>query len=819
MANEGAFAPLSVQETAAMTSEAKATKPRVTPVIPVPVDAPVCRWRHPALGDPVAVWGYHDADGQLIGYAARVEYVDDNGERKKDILPITYCNVQREGRSYFAWCCRGLPGPRPLYNLPQLITSPRAPVIVTEGEKAADAAPLLFPGYIGITSMGGACAAKKSDWTSLAGRVVVIWPDNDEPGRSYAAQVSELTIAAGAKSVAIVKIPKDWPDGWDLADALPNGVGPETLDELLKSAISPPAYISFDNYRMSDRGLYIERDDPDQPMIWLSASFEVLAQTRDVHGCAWGLLLRWRDPDNRVHEYAMPMRALGGSREEIWRELLDQGLRITPSQGGRNKLAEYLSTIHVDNRARAVSRIGWHFEGKSAAFVLPDTTYGEIDTGGARVLWQSESRVETAFKVAGIIKDWRDTVAARCIGNSRLVLATSTAFAAPLTGLVNERSGGFHFVGPSTIGKTITLRVGGSVWGGGGIEGYLCSWRATSNGLEAIAEAHCDALLCLDEMGQVEAREAGEIAYMLSNGSGKNRAARSGSAKRAAKWRLLYLSSGEISLADKMIEIGRRPKAGQEVRHVDIPADAGVGLGVFENIHGAESSGAFAEELRIATETNYGAPIRCFLQVLTAKYAADPVRLLEAIEKNGSQFLAKYLPPEASPQVRSVCNRFALAAAAGSLATAMGLTGWPDDEADRAAGICFRAWLGRRGTAGDREVEAGIRQVIAFLEAHGTSRFEIVGQPDRVINRAGFRRSTKDGVCQYMALPEAWRNEIARGYDPQALARAMIERGMLLPDGNGKSAQSVSIAGHGKLRLYVFSPSILAGIEGSPNAG
>ena len=89
------------------------------------------------------------------------------------------------------------------------------------------------------------------------------------------------------------------------------------------------------------------------------------------------------------------------------------------------------------------------------------------------------------------------------------------------------------------------------------------------------------------------------------------------------------------------------------------------------------------------------------------------------------------LPDGASGQVRSVCGRFALVAAAGSLATAFGLTGWPDDEADRAAATCFRAWLERRGSAGDHDIETGIRQVIAYVEAHGSSRFEAAWEPDR----------------------------------------------------------------------------------------
>jgi putative DNA primase/helicase len=573
-----------------------------------------------------------------------------------------------------------------------------------------------------------------------------------------------------------------------------------------------PAYRSFGTYQMSARGLFfVDPSKPNNPSTWLSAPFEVLAHTRDdaYPPNVWGLLLRWHDLDGYTHEWPMPMEMLGGRSEELWRQLLDRGLRIHPSVENRKKLAAYLSAVRVKDRARGVSRIGWHVLQKHTVFLLPDTTYG--NTGGERVLWQTDTRGDTKCRVAGTVKDWREGVARRCIGNSRLVLSTSTAFATPLLMLTNEENGGFHLVGSSRLGKTVDLRVAGSVWGGGGINGYLRSWRATSNGLESIAEAHCDMLLCLDEMGQVEAREAGEIAYMLANGSGKGRARRDGSARRAAQWRLLFLSSGEVSLADKMTEIGRRPKAGQEVRLVDIPADAGKGFGIFEELHGAASPGVFAEELRQATDRYYGASGREFLERLTARHTADPVGLAQLLRASRDDFLAAHLPDGASGQVRSVCSRFALAAAAGSLATAFGLTGWPDDEADRAAAACFRAWLDRRGTAGDHDVEAGIRQVIGYIEAHGSSRFDPAwdDKAERVVvNRAGFRRRDESG-WEYMVLPEQWRGEVAKGFDAAALARAMVKRGLMMPAGNGRPAKPVRVPGHGVLKLYVMAPGII----------
>lgn len=169
--------------------------------------------------------------------------------------------------------------------------------------------------------------------------------------------------------------------------------------------------------------------------------------------------------------------------------------------------------------------------------------------------------------------------------------------------------------------------------------------------MEGTCEDHCDALLCLDEMGQVDAREAGEIVYMIANQGGKQRAARDGSARRAKQWRLMFLSIGEISLADKLTEVGRRPRAGQEVRLVDIPADAGVGYGIFEDLHGARSAGAFADRLKRATLECYGAPIRVYLDHAARAHADDPAAIAAAFRDLRDDFVASYLPE--GPRVRS----------------------------------------------------------------------------------------------------------------------------------------------------------------------
>jgi putative DNA primase/helicase len=448
--------------------------------------------------------------------------------------------------------------------------------------------------------------------------------------------------------------------------------------------------------------------------------------------------------------------------------LMAMGLQISPSSKARLLLANYVQTWKVKTRATCTDRAGWH----GSAYVLPDETIGE---NGERVLLQTIGEPPRLQQV-GTVAEWRDNVARLCVGNSRLTFSVSMAFATPLLNLIGDESGGAHWTGGSSTGKTTALKLGSSVWGDP--DQFLHRWRATGNGLEAIAQAHNDGLLVLDELAQVDPREAGEIAYMLANGKGKHRARRDGQARKAATWRLLFLSAGEIGLADHMRAAGKTSRAGQEVRLADVPADAGKGHGIFEELHGFISGAALAEHLNKAVEGHHGTAIRAYLRQLVQV----PIEQLKKnVETLRSDFLTANVPEKADGQARRVASRFALIAAGGELATRFGLTGWPVGEAVEGAATCFKAWIDRRGGSGSQEITAALAQVRHFLEAHGESRFSDLGKPtDRpTINRAGYRRRTDLDKLEYLILPEVFRREICAGLDYRNVARALRDRGLL----------------------------------------
>ncbi|HEY9208977.1 MAG TPA: DUF927 domain-containing protein [Acidovorax sp.] len=587
---------------------------------------------------------------------------------------------------------------------------------------------------------------------------------------------------------------------------------------------------AFDPFTVNDSGVWhagVDKDGQPKSPQWVCSRLDVQALTRDQDGAGWGYLLAFADPLGKPKQWAMPARMLSGDGGEYRAALLNMGLRIAPSPAARNLLTQYIQTRQPGEFASCTDRIGWH----GRAFVLPHETIGD---DAERIVFQSESQMENTFRVKHDAAAWRDRIGALCVGNSRLVFAVASAFAGPLLRPAGMESGGFHIRGDSSSGKTTALRLAASVYGG---PSYMQRWRTTDNALEAIAAQHCDSLLILDELAQVEGKVAGECAYMLANEQSKARATRNGAPRARLSWRLLFLSAGELGLADHMAEGMKRTRTGQEVRMADIPADAGAGLGAFENLHGFAGGAAFSSHLTRQAQACHGAPGRAFIEWACANAEGLGKRLRTAVQA----LTREWVPDGASGQVERVGARFALVGVAGELATEAGLTGWPAGESERGARACFDAWMAARGGAGNGEVTAMLRAVRRFLETHGEGRFTWWHRASddhnaKTLQRAGFRRmvdqdgkpikndaehqreygermAPADGEAvsvEYFLLPEVFRAEVCQGFDYQAVAAVLLAHGALMP-GAGRSFDTRQrLPGLGLSRCYHIPPALFA---------
>jgi len=202
------------EETA--TAKAKATVPWRKPEVPPEGVAA------PALGKATGQWPVQRGDGHPLFWIQRVPMagLDKRGKAKKRFVHRVwldggwhYPSTKRDGFTC-EWST-----PRPHYGVPELLARPEAPVLLVEGETTMDAAKLLLPDWVVVAWPNGSKAVGVIDWSPMTGRRVVIWPDNDKDGQVCAVRLVNLLYGEGAESVAVVKLPKGLPVGWDLGDA------------------------------------------------------------------------------------------------------------------------------------------------------------------------------------------------------------------------------------------------------------------------------------------------------------------------------------------------------------------------------------------------------------------------------------------------------------------------------------------------------------------------------------------------------------------------------------------------------------------------
>lgn len=577
-------------------------------------------------------------------------------------------------------------------------------------------------------------------------------------------------------------------------------------------APTPPETKLPDGYWQDEKNLFFnppkaKPEDAAPPPIRLGPRLDILARSRDGQSGEWGLLLAWADPDDVAHRWSMPYSMLSDARQ-IWATLSAGGYIPAPGKQARAMLAQLLATVAPPARARCVPGTGWHH----GCMVLPDAVYGYSPE---RLIIQHPI-THNPYRVAGDLAAWQETIGTWCRGNSRLTLAVGAALAGPLLSLVGMESGAVHIYGHSSSGKSTVLRAGWSVWGG---PTGVRSWRATKVGMEEVAAIHVDTLLALDEIGQADVRVLEEAAYLLMNGQGKLKGRMTGGLAAMQSWTIMVLSTGEPTMADRLAEAGQQPRAGQEVRLVDVPADAGQGMGSWENLHGHATPAQFSDAIKAACTEHHGTLGRAWVEYLAAHQ--DTARDLRAVIRRTAE---QWAAGAQSGQVVRVAERFALIGLAGEVATQAGLVPWTKGESLRAAQTCLNAWLVSRGGTGDSEDMQALATIRGYIARYGASRFQTVsagaediltpGQTtERIVERAGFRRTTLSGEDQFIFTREQWA-AIFAGRNPQQAARA-LDRVGLLARNDSSLAQKVALPDVGRVRAYVVRIAPDTG-EGAP---
>ncbi|MGL5717207.1 MAG: hypothetical protein ACRCX2_29620, partial [Paraclostridium sp.] len=256
----------------------------------------------------------------------------------------------------------------------------------------------------------------------------------------------------------------------------------------------------------------------------------------------------------------------------------------------------------------------------------------------------------------------------------------------------------------------------------------------------------------------------------------------------------------------------------QSVRFIEIPADSGKGLGIFDTLHHFENGRDLSDYLRKECQ-NCGVVIDKWMQYVNSNFND----LQKAIIFASKTWLEKYLPQNSDPQVQRVGKKFALIAAIGETAIDAGILPFEQGAIIEACKVLFDRWLEQRGNNGSHEFQSIVERLKTLTQEGINSRFlDADGGNDENKNiqkLAGYKKSRKQPIedqengtrqddlviTEFWILSAVFHREILENRNHKIFCKQLIENGYLLPDKQGKSQQSKRVAKQKPKRFYVIS--------------
>lgn len=201
----------------------------------------------------MATFDYRDEGGQLLFQVVRFE-------------PKNFRQRRPDGHGGWIWDLKETR--RVLYRLPDVLQATEESIVIHEGEKAVEAARKAGLPGAHTTTVCGANAPRKTDFSHVKGRNVVICPDNDEPGEKYLRDVAGMATAAGASSVKVLRLHGLPPKG-DVVEWIEAGGTAEAFTTLLEQA-EPVEPVTIQPPTATSRAIFRRVSDIQaKPIRWL----------------------------------------------------------------------------------------------------------------------------------------------------------------------------------------------------------------------------------------------------------------------------------------------------------------------------------------------------------------------------------------------------------------------------------------------------------------------------------------------------------------------------------------------------------------------
>ncbi len=524
----------------------------------------------------------------------------------------------------------------------------------------------------------------------------------------------------------------------------------------------------------------------------------VIALVRSLAGKDWAKVVEFEDMDGELKKLNIPFQTLLDARE-LKKLLASNGFNFNLLT---NELIKYIQNEAPKKRIRTLNKTGWVNE---QDFVCPSFT---VKTSKDNEEYELQRSGKHGFAQKGTLQEWRVEICKLCEGNTILTLALCASLLGTGIECLGIGNTIINLVGQSSIGKTTALRVAASVWGEP--KNFINQWRSTSNALEATAQTYNETVLILDELGQCQAKDVGEIVYMIGNAKGKSRLNQYAELKQNKEWRLAVLSSGEVAITDKIMEAGGKVKAGQLVRCTDIDCHMSEENGIYDTMHDDFENGAdLSKYLNEQCSKYYGVVAEAFVRKLAIM--SDESIKSKFNELRG-EIKTKFKLANANGQVLRVADVFAALALVGVLACEFKIFTHrvfrPSEDQEMIYEIkdlifqVFERWLTARGTTQAVEDGAIVEHIKSFLFQSDNRFHQIERKDGKVTNESQFTINNRLGYCvkdyydsrlkevTYYFLSGVFSSEVCKGYNERIAKNTLKKKGLLVLDKDGSNPKA-----------------------------
>lgn len=412
-------------------------------------------------------------------------------------------------------------------------------------------------------------------------------------------------------------------------------------------------------------------------------------------------------------------------------------------------MVAYLSLCRPEVERISVSQTGWApTQDDSLIFVRP----GQATHGDYFFQPEKYARTTDSVRQAGTLQDWNSN-------NFSLdpypLFMICASLAAPLIKWAGMPSAGINIYGETTSGKTTLLQLAASVWGDGSEpsgRSYINRWNMTANALEAFAAGHNDLPSIFDELASMEDRSSQGLVYDLSGGQGKAAMDSARNLKKQRQWTTFLISSGEISMLEKLqqSQFGKKhAKAGAVLRIIDLLIEEGA-------IRSADES----DRIKRTCSRYYGTLGPAYIDGIVNLFTKT--KLQKTVQKAQDEALVRITQSVSVNKVQQRALKiFALVEVAGLLLVHLKLI--PDltiDDIRSAIDSVAGAWIPEAQDITDGK--RTIKSIRDFILANRDSRFKLVNVDGSIPssekdkqNLAGYICSIK-GAEAYFLFPSAF---------------------------------------------------------------